>query len=219
MSKVVVRQQQGQISGEEFHKKYESLWNAFGQANDRVREVTQQAVKQAEVSLSPEIARQFVYEAKWAAFPDLYPDATALRPLFLALTKDTTFDEEQRKLFASLQTAYETEYGSLCSQAEAFCIDWSDHESRGINGYQHQFLQAKVDSFLESRKALDEKWLAKLNDALGEDVVKAHLPPPVNLTRTPQQLKATSAGQLRPPTRPSASVKPEIPPRIPAQLP
>jgi len=188
----------GHIDSQTLDVRHRSICDRIGDAFRRVREATEDAVAQASLLLSSETARRFFAEARMAAYPELYPDASEYDCVFERVLASEHVRDDVKAGVRDLQAAYREEYQAVCRDMETMCIEWGDQNARGVNGYQSQFLAGALAPLLEKRTQVSLKWLAFLRDLAGHQLVDANMPSGAPMVRSPLQLKATSAGRFQP---------------------
>jgi hypothetical protein len=163
-----------EISSAEGRAEYQRIRENLLQVFQQVRLINEQAVERIASALSNEASSVFIHAAKMAAFPELYPDDAALHELFAALTNDDALDERQQKLAIALQHGYLSQYSRKCHELEAFCIEWAEQNTRGINGYQIQFLPRELKPMLDERIELSRRYVEDTLAHLGPGILVRH---------------------------------------------
>lgn len=195
---IMADEAEGRINTETATNRYRAAWNKIGNAFEQVQKATQDTVTQASVILTEPVGKLFVAEAKMAAFPELYPDRTYCDQLFINLMTNATITPQQQQDVMALRLGYQEQYAAACLELETFCIEWGHRRARGESGSQRQFLTDELIPRLAKRDEISAKWLHLAEDVVGEQVVKAHMPNPPSMQRTPLQRRATSAGTIDP---------------------
>lgn len=199
MSVMVARHSNGKIDSDELRNYYHRMWNSYGDATARMREITQQTLNMIGEALPGQGGVRVIAEAKSAAFPEVYPDSRSIEMLFVKILESDMVNDGDAKTVEDLRNTYLVEYRSICNELESFCINWGDKASRGTNGYQQQYLRGALQPLLQKREQINEKWTATLASAVGEELVRTSMPTPSPVAvRSGLQRRSTGAGELRP---------------------
>lgn len=161
----------GDISHAEAANRYRQIMERRLNASTRIRSLNEATVGRIVHVLSDEVASVFASSAWQAAFPELYPDHTALHGLFALMIADEDFDDDEADRVASLFPEYSRRYDALCHQLETICIEQGDKSEAGISGYESQFLASALSPLLTDRKELSIQWFDLLIEQFGDDVL------------------------------------------------
>ena len=73
-----------------------------------------------------------------------------------------------------LQAAYELEYEQLTTELERFYLQWAERNVVGRDGYLRQHLPSALQSHLDRRSELAQRWLDQLVLTVGNEVLQRH---------------------------------------------
>jgi len=85
-----------QISSDEFLQKHDRVNAELASASRRIAELNVTTLEHIERTVSAETAQSIWRLAREAAFPEVYPDDTAIHDLFKRTVRDEEFDDEIR---------------------------------------------------------------------------------------------------------------------------
>jgi hypothetical protein len=174
LAKNRVAREHGTISLSESHARYARIMRARLAASRRIRRLNEDTVSRIADSLSIEPASAFVQSAKEAAFPELYPDPAAMLDLTNAIAADEKIDAHIRDTIVAGFNQFKIDYDRICDELEAICVLWGDRTEEGIAGYSMQFLPDALEPLLTERTELSLRYLEKLHELLGPDVLARH---------------------------------------------
>ncbi len=171
--KLLFEKGEGRLDSAEFEHRYDAIHGKIADAGRRVREITQQTVRLIGDSLTNATAKAFVDHAKAVAFPEAYPDKSAMDQHFAALTASADLDQAAKDSIVAMYPDYVSEYKAAADEIEALMVNWDEQTALGKSGFQRQFLAKALEPLLRKRMELAERWRAKLREAAGESALNA----------------------------------------------
>ena len=174
ISRDVGRLQSGVLPGDEYNRLYEHAKRPFLRSLQRIATLNENTVSQIVQTIPSHTADQFHRLAESAAYPELYPDPTALHSGFKAIIEDEQLARDVVMTVNELQPAYELEYEQLTTEIERFYLQWAERNVVGRDGYFRQHLPRALQPHLDRRSELAQRWLDRLAQAVGEPVLQRH---------------------------------------------
>jgi hypothetical protein len=174
MSRTVVQWQSGAILTDEYNRIIERSLTPYLRSLLRLAAVNENAAAQIVETIPDDVGREFLLLAKTAAYPQLYPDRTALHDGFRAMLNDDELDDDLLRNIQQLFVTYDMEYEQAAHQAERFYLEWSKLNVLSRQGYFTQHLPEALEPKLLQRLELAQRWLEQLAEAVGEDILHKH---------------------------------------------
>jgi hypothetical protein len=140
-------------------------------AGRRIRALNEQTLGSMVDQISDEAGAALLARARATAFPELYPDPTALHGLVGGLLDDRGVPMEQKSDLTALFQTYVQAYRRACEELEAMCVEWGDRTEGGETGYEPQLLPQTIKPLLDERDAISRRWLEKMRVVVGADLV------------------------------------------------
>jgi hypothetical protein len=169
-----INRNEGTVTFEEGTTRYIQIQNRRGDAARDVRLLHERTTDHIAAVVSDEVAASFITAAKEVAYPELYPDPTDLKLLISTVQNDLSPEDATFGVLQELWNRYSVEYERTCNDLESLCVKWGDKASRGVSGYQIQFLPEALKPLLAERIELSRRYLTKLHEHLGPEVLERH---------------------------------------------
>jgi hypothetical protein len=165
---------EGVITFAEANARYQRIMRRRLEADRAVRQLNEATAERIASALPEDLGSAFVVATKQAVFREVYPDRTQVHEFMNRVADDDEIGDDQRFIVSQWRDAYAVEHKRLCDELESLCVEWGERSSEGISGYQIQFLSDALKPLLEERTELSLRYLEKLHELLGPDVLARH---------------------------------------------
>lgn len=138
-----------------------------------VRVLNERTLQTLAEVMPPAVAREFTINAKYRAFPELYPDPTSLVELFDGLRDDGEVTPEVRAELVQMRQSYDAECLAANTRLEAVCIESAERHTRGDDGGSRN-QSGSFQELLIRRTEMDKRWAAAILGVVPEEVMQRY---------------------------------------------